>query len=640
MYNSPRIDASNNGTTHDPKSVNPVKDKSQSRNNFDISYRLRSTERFADITPFMVADLLPGDMVPFVSNEILRTPTFQAPLEEPLWKRKFYALVPQKAIMPETWKLFYANPTHGDDVPDDAYPSVNLAYWWRKAADALESVPDKIRFVVATELLFSVGALPSYMKCNLWPFLYNNRADNIDIDLDLFYANLAKYVRIKVQVQPEVFVYYYSQTSVGVSPEAGIFVNIHSFLDILRSGNYISLEPFGETEVFPSAFVNLLDSFIDRTTARATHRSFYELDHLRIDLSRFAAYQITCMSQATDPAIDYVFNAELWLNYCFQYKTVPTFSYNGRTVLYDRLSAHVLESQFLNNFDGFCDTIYNLFNFNKSLKYGDYFTTARPEPLAVGDINIDVNNDSVNALETARKLVYTRFLNWNNRVGPKYEDYTASLNGVSPMPTDTEPAYINVTERIIKGYDVENTGSEQRDDYSVTSQVHSSSNQFGFDIFVSEPSIVLGLSLYDIPRLYTRGVDKSFFKRDRFDFFNRKLQYTGDQEINAREFDVRREDAPVAYTTKDMQYKMAVSHACGGFIFALPSFSFTQEIDNLESLYFGINPMFIRNDNGSFDAFFTSVSGLSLGTYFHFVCWYRNDFSGTTRLMDVAPDIL
>ena len=214
---------------------------------------------------------------------------------------------------------------------------------------------------------------------------------------------------------------------------------------------------------------------------------------------------------------------------------------------------------------------------------------------------------------------------------------------MSPMPDSTEPSLITHFKEVVGSYEVENTGTAQLEDLnSVTTLLRNSSGGKSFDIVISEPSILLGLSSYDMERLYTRVMDRSHLKSDRFDFFNPMLQYTGEQDIKATELDsMRSPDEPIGYNTKDIHYKMQVSTASGGFINGLPSWAFTAENNDGDmTLKYGINPMFIRNANGDFDRFYGSLTGYSLGSYFHFILKYNNDFSDMSRAMDIAPDIL
>lgn len=647
LFNSPQIDARSNGLQHDPAAVNPYKDWKQRTNHFNNSYKHATTERYADISPFMALDAIPRDEIPFSVQVDTNTYTLSTPTLPDVCQHRFYSIVPYKAIIPNVWKLFYVNPTHGDDVPDDVYCNVDVVGAWYDNFSKCSQMTfsQLVEFVFASESIFSTGSLFSKFKANLWPYLFKDRVNNFDTWFDTFFAD---WVRTNVCVERYIgenlvdrIATHTSDTVPGIRA-----VKLRTLLDVLRSGNYRTIIPLVPDSV-TSAFSSLLASFT-AFAGDAISPHLYTGDdhapHVRsypIDLSRLIAYQITCISQYTDSSIDYLFNADLFRNNFAT--TYETFEYNDMIYRYDVFSRHMFESVHFATVDNFIDTCHYLFSYQQSLKFGDYFTTSRPKQLANGDVDIDPNSDgSINALKTAQKLVYVRYLNWNNRVGPKYEDYVKAQTGLDAFPEDTDAAPINHKENWISSYNVENTGSEQLDSLeSVTSLIKTSDRGSEFNIFVTQPSIVLGLSSYDCERLYTRIMDRANLKDSRFDFFNERLQYTGDQPILACELNaVRSSEDPIAFTTKDMHYKMQVSHASGGFIFYLPSWSFsTEESDMDDSLTFGINPYFIRNINSDFDRFYKQLSGYSLGTYFHFAQRYNNILP-LTRAMDVAPDIL
>lgn len=653
LYNSGRIDAQNNGLTHDNKASNPVKKYSQGMNTFNNSYQLACTERFADISPFLYMDCVSRDVIPFRSTHKLSSYTLQSPMMDEIYKHKFYSIVPYRAILPNTWEIFYANPTKGDDVPDDVFCNVDLMAKHELLSRSFNSyfistntliarAVQAIEFIISTELIFSTGSLLSLLKYNFWPRLYKSRTDNFDIWFNNhFVPYVTSHCRFQYEIQPDQYIEIATSDYLFDDASKPLIVSKHTFLDYLRDGRGQVLFKFTDSSNLEgdeyTALKEMWDSFYAFLDSCPDYRKNLSIKY---DLSAVIAYQITCMSQATDPSIDYIFNANLFRETLFPIGSIQRFTYNGRYYLYETFSNKYLSSLWFSTSE-FSNTCQKLFSFAKSLKFGDYFTQMRPEPYAVGDLTIPTN-DGLDAIEITRKIVYQRFLNWNNRVGPKYEDYIKELTGMSAMPDPTEPSLITHSKSVVGSYQVENTGDAQLvDQNSVTTLLRDTNSGFEFDIVVSEPSILLGLTSYDMMRLYTRIIDRSHIKESRFDFFNHMLQYTGDQDIKALELDGSRGLEPIGYNTKDIHYKMQVSQATGGFIISLPSWAFTTEdTDNDMSLRFGINPEFIRNTNGDFDRFYSSLTGYSLGTYFHFILKYTNDLSNMQRAMDVAPDIL
>lgn len=104
----------------------PSVSNGQGYNTFDLSNQQFLCPRFAEITPFSVIPVEPGDRVNLKSSHELRAPTFQSPLMSELRLNKDYFFVPKSAMMPNTWDYLAVNPNRGDDVPDDAYPVLSL----------------------------------------------------------------------------------------------------------------------------------------------------------------------------------------------------------------------------------------------------------------------------------------------------------------------------------------------------------------------------------------------------------------------------------------------------------------------------------------------------------------------------------
>ena len=92
----------------------------QSRTTFPLTYLHYTTEAYGLINPFFGMEGVEGDTIPLNSEEDLRTHTLQAPLMSKVSKNKDYYVVPMRAILPKTWEQIYANPTQGDDIPEDA----------------------------------------------------------------------------------------------------------------------------------------------------------------------------------------------------------------------------------------------------------------------------------------------------------------------------------------------------------------------------------------------------------------------------------------------------------------------------------------------------------------------------------------
>ena len=252
LYNSGRTDAQNNGLTHDIKASNPRKNYKQGMNTFNLSHRFATTERFGHISPFLSLDCVPRDVIPFRSGHNLHSYTMQSPIidKSEIYKHKFYSLVPYKAILPNTWEIFYSNPTQGSDVPDDAYCHFNLVAAFENFVSSANTflttqlsslnvarANQVIGLLISSELVFSCGSLLSSLKCNLWPYFYKSKSRNIDVWYDEYFVDFAcKNLYIQSNIIPGSSYNIYTEDYSGSVSINGLKVSKHAFLDYLREG--------------------------------------------------------------------------------------------------------------------------------------------------------------------------------------------------------------------------------------------------------------------------------------------------------------------------------------------------------------------------------------------------------------------
>ena len=120
-YNFGSFDSHGTGAyRYDPQ--NDAQANGRHRQNFfDNSEQRFMTARFADVTPFLAFDCVPGDRHTFKTNMRLRSYTLASPLMSTLIMNKDYYAVPLSSILPNTFEKFYANPIKGDDVPAATY---------------------------------------------------------------------------------------------------------------------------------------------------------------------------------------------------------------------------------------------------------------------------------------------------------------------------------------------------------------------------------------------------------------------------------------------------------------------------------------------------------------------------------------
>lgn len=405
--------------------------------------------------------------------------------------------------------------------------------------------------------------------------------------------------------------------------------------------------------------------------------TYYIVDSLCIDYSYLVAYQQICAQFYTVDAIDNVFSSEKWmknmysLSYLARGSLNPMFfDYNGYRIEYDIFSRRSLHHCFngARNIDtninqNSYNFIYNLFMPQYSLAYGDYFLGSRLEPLAVGDVTIDVSGSSssgyhVSALDTTRNLQLQRFLNKINRTGAQIQDYMRGIFGARPDYIEPQPLYLGGSSTMIGSYEVENTTSgtpnvtTEQQGYPVT-LLRTQQDTKGFELDINgDNCVVLGLLSFDMMRIYKDTVNRQFFKNDRFDFFQPDLQNVGDQALYSREIGSSKYDfvqnvpTPAlveynfGYHLRDTHYKQRYPIACGAFnrTDILPSWSNVVSIVNNRYYYLndGLNSDLIRNHPADIDKFYQSLSGITDSSYFHFIICMDNNIQ-SNREMQYKP---
>lgn len=649
MFNN---STSPNNATAPSNSVNEShKRYNRSHNSFDFSRIFYNTLRYADVTPFESVEGVEGDRLPFGSTHEIRTHTLSSPLMSKIFMKKQYFQIDMKGILPVNWEKIYTNPVQGDDVPDDAFCYIPnfIGICSDFTAHTLHSLnllgsSHLLKRLILLESIFSNGSLLSSLGYHFSPCIYSE-SNSVVVSFDKAFDNLFSQITsnnntYRLETYDGNFYFIGSDNS---------HINWRTALDIIRHRGVSTFSYFDGEDYINEFSPNDL---------RAIDNFFYCLHfhtdsfHIPLNLSRIVAYQLICSQFYTNDKIDSIFSSHLWLEnqksiYRYDLSGVPrswpSFTYNGSRVDYDVISSHVFVK--LWNYiiserpdEVYLDYFLNIFTFRSSLRYGDYFTGSRSRPLAIGDVTSEVSNSSVSAIDITRSIMIQRFLNSVNRVGRRFSDYLSGvMNGVAP-PDSTEPRYLaSVTSRV-SGFEVENTSSDQGD---IVTLLKSGDSNYIYEVEVGSPCIIMGLCTFEVQRVYSRSIDRFNFHSNRFEWFNKFMQYIGDQDIKQSELSSSlAPNFPFAYTSRYMEYKQRYPVASGGFVEYLPSWLFiTDNLDKSNSNTLNINSSFIRSKNEEFDRFYKSLTGYSLASYFHFICSFDNKLIAR-REMDYSPSIL
>lgn len=662
---------------------NPINDPNfssrQGSNTFDLSYRNLITARFGEITPFFYSLAIGRDRSFLRSSQDLRTFTLSSPLFSPVRMKKSYFSIPLKAIMPNTWDYIFVNPVKGNDIPDDALCSVNLlalAYNLASLSIAVSPIePDgsdfsmQMRRFMLFYSIFSRGSLLDYLGISTSQFFDTDSFLNDSVSIWQAYSDAldgATSIDNWFDIQLSSLVGSSDPWSLSLSYSLSDHVNSDTFLKTFTIDNTSSASAVRQVFYLflehPDAIVKisrdtdnndliynflytkvntLLGAFKERYQQLSSSTS---LDYsLKVNLFKVVAYQMACAQFFTNDHVDNVYSSSLWMSnmsslaFGGSTQSRPTFRLNGVPVLYDVFSSRVLTS--LYDFDPSVDAVlnrkfyfwFNLFTFRRSLRYGDYFCSSRPQPLAVGDVSVPVSGGNVSVIDVNKNLHIQRFLNAVNRVGSNIVEYAKGIFGYKPQAVDPSPNFISDEFVNIGTDEIDNTSAEQG---QVNTNLVAQSSHYAFDVNFTDPSIIVGVISFDVLGAYPYTVERDNFHIDRYDMFNPFLQHIGDQDVNTKELGDFFSRSPFGYQVRYAEYKFKYSQQHGGFNDSLKSWSFPYRHH-----YRFLSEDFIRYEPTDFDLFYKSLTHYSLANYFHFQISFDNTFQ-SNRAMDFQPTLL
>lgn len=621
----------------------------RTHNTFDMSYFHFKTQKFGQYEPFFVMEGVPGDVIPFSNSHNVRALPMSSPFLSSLKLNKDYFLVPNQAIQPNTWEYIFRNPTQGDDVPEDAHNVFPISSGLKSLYQSFLSS------------LFgpSISTAEGWVSL-VWRFLL--------AELFLSSGSLLYQLGFKLNL-----VFRSGGASISFDEAFDSFISAIDYIIIeLDNGQVFDSDVIGKYAV-----ISLLRFYGSRCTITeisvdsSFERPYFVIpliseEGLSVNMDRVISYQLACSQYYVNPNVDFIYNAQLyrdnlyslWLN-AFGVddgvtgtSQILTFPYNGMIVPYDYCSRAYYQRAFDYVIENFSDLnlteiayVYDYFNalfgFRESLRFGDYFTDSRTQPLAVGDNNVPVVDGSINVIDTSRSIIYQRFRNAVVKLGNNFGDYLRGIFGTEPSPDYHIPKFIIHQDFDVKGFEVSNTTSDSQG--NIVTNLDTQDDTYVFEVSVDMPCIILGISSFSIPRAYMQTKDRQFFHQNRFDMFNPMLQYVGDQPVYNLERTQQTDEDIFGYQSRYNEYKQRFSVVSGGFTSVLPAWTFVADslYDPVVSFDIAYNqsPDFIRAHDYEFNRFLSRIPGYSLGTGFHFIIVYNNKCVAN-RPMEVNPNTL
>lgn len=634
------------------------------RTEFPMSYPFPNTYRYGHIQPFYYQHTVGEDDIPLYAHHDLHTFTMKSPMKSPVTMNKSYFLVDYKAIYPRNWNLMYVAPNKGDDVPADTRLVVsNLisSCYSRlskfKSATIGESdfavVADFIRFVLFVESIFSTGSLLTQFNIHLQDFVYSytdSEDESTRISFDTWFDTVfVPWLQSSLGTSRALTINVTGGETYRISPLEKAFFDSDSDVYYVTSRRFL--------EIIRNNSFSVLSFDVQPLSGVISSLQIFNHTNYPLNLEVIAAYQLGCAQFFTDSNIDYVYSADLYRKSLeatflqFNSLTPMTFYYNGNLCFYDVLSGKFLTYVLsalatyelgASNTSRFYNFLFMLFGHRQSLRFGDYYVTGKPTPYGTGDVTVNTSGASVSVIDITTKIHYQRFWNRVANTPQKIGDYARNVLGLSNADDNSYdiPAYLGHKRCFIGGMEVENTGEGQREANSITTHLKANQNVHAFDIHTKRPGIIIGVMSFDVPRIYSKTIDRMHMHQTRFDDYIPEMQFTGDQAIYQRELDATKPvNGIFAYSLKYMEYKQRYGYAAGGAIESLPSWFMITDNKDGNPFSGNIDPDYIRSQPSEFDRFYSSLTGYSLGNYFHFIV-KNTIYQDITRDMVLAPEPL
>ena len=647
-------------------------------NTFDKSRLNLYTQRFSEVCPCYFDDVVEGDNIINQATQDVRTFALRSPLMNNLKMYRSFYYVPLSAIAPRSWEYLQRQPIKGDDITFTEYDISASVY---ELNALLSMLLDRAKYPVdkvgvasvtyASTTLFILGSL-LYSNSGLLKRLgYTSPFCNVDNNVyDRIFGEFVT-AFAKGGDYPKGLTLSYTKENNNIvtitcgecSPgEVFNFISAGLFYGTLSVGT--TVDP--EATVWPGlhdALTDITNNFTD-----PGYSSPHKLNSVRVSLRGCVAYQTIMAQFFTSSVVDSVYNCKSFSDTLCTFMrdtieratgSVPITSskVNGVDVYYDAFAGrfwrglkdavNTVSGEFLNSFSSFVNNvdrfsrIYQaLFAVGHSLRFGDYFTSARTRPLAVGDTSISVNNNQISVVDVNRSLWYQRFLNAVNRGRQDIYDYLKQMTGVEPAHHMAEPVPLVSEAYNIGGMEVENTAERQG---SIVTLLRNSESRYQYKFMAKEQGVIIGVTYFSLLSVYQNSTLRSYFASDRLDYFNSFLQNAGDQAVMFRELfssPFGQADAVDTYVSavfgyqqRYAEFKNAISTASGGFVDgSLPGWSilynpspFSDSIRNVPLTLgivakgFTLDSAFLRNFDNSFDSLFESLTGVNMSNRFHFI---------------------
>lgn len=354
-----------------------------------LSYRLANTHRFGDYNVSFVMEGVPKDVIRLNSKDSVDSLSLNAPFKGSIRKIKESFMVPNMAILPFAWDRIYAQPSNGDDVPQNAncvflnFPETFSKFWQSGWTGVKNNVPGTaaasstfgpwltalLRILVLGEYIYSNGCLLNSLG-------YKGQGQiRLNIAASTAPANFVSYDRFFDAVVSQVFQNVDSvvvsipnggtMTFAGLDPQGVTTIprsSFRSLLELFRENPVCSISTvrfgsagssgwLGQINGLKATVLGATPQFVLPLVGAVTD-DVTALNPTTLNLSRILAYQLVCAHYFTNSSVDFIYSADLFRQYIYSLElavfagtfesSLVNYTWNGKQLPYDYLSGQML----------------------------------------------------------------------------------------------------------------------------------------------------------------------------------------------------------------------------------------------------------------------------------------------------------
>lgn len=351
------------------------------------------------------------------------------------------------------------------------------------------------------------------------------------------------------------------------------------FLEIIENAPNIDIVDTENINIFANTYYSVLTTFNSAGFAYTGYDG-------PVNFEAIVAYQLVLADKFSNSRIDNIYTPKQFLSSLrgafdgpFRNQDI-SYYIDGNRYYYSPVSNNFF-TQALNfslsyGLDyslGLLNYLISIFSFGRPLRFGDYFTASRLEPLAQGDVKVTVQDGEVSAMDMNKKEWLYSFLYNLNIASSEFKDYIKGIFGADINPSRADIIRLVRSERYLGKESIENTGSAQFDlattegKIPITTALRGGALPAKLMYHSKEAGLLITVVWHDVEIYRSNTISRDAFVTNVEEEYIPELEFTGDQVILTQELDAStRVSDYFAWIQKYAEYKMRYSFVSGAFL--------------------------------------------------------------------------